>query len=196
MENIIDEHKQMVLRLKKPGEVIRQTMTATDCDLVHMGGCLMGEASELYEAMTSKESTANDILEELGDFEFYWVACAELLGLNRQNPNLQEEESFDVPESTSKAAVRLMVLGGQFWDVVKRNVVYRKPMEKQKAILILRETEELLAYIEIKYKFTLEQVLQANYTKLADKDKGRYASGTYSDEQAQARRDKVPNSGR
>lgn len=195
MENIIDQHKEMVLRLKKPGEVIRQTMSSADCDLVHMGGCLMGEAGELYEAIIAPESTSNDILEELGDFEFYWVACAHLIGIKRTNPN-EDEDEFDMPSSTSKASVRLMVLGAQFWDVVKRQVVYRKPLELEKAVKILRETEQLLAYLEVKFGFNLEQVLQANYTKLADKDKGRYASGTYSDEQAQARRDKVPNSGR
>ncbi len=188
MDNIIDEHKAMVLRLKKPGEKIKSELTAADCDLIHMAACLPGEGSELYEAVAN-DLTLEDITEELGDFEFYWTACMSLIvGGERQTFTIPEDE--DPALDTKDATVQLMVLGGKFWDEVKRLTIYRKELDFPKAYTLLRHMEIQLAYLRRKYSLTLEAVLEANWTKLADKDKGRYREGTYSDQQAQARLDK------
>jgi hypothetical protein len=188
---IIHQHKEMVLRLGKPGAAILATLTPEDCNLVHMGGCLMGEAAELYEACNEISCTKNDIIEELGDFEFYMVACRAAIGIERGTADWV----YGQLESKQVAAVgphliRLMVLGGNFWDIVKRVTVYRKPIEQARAEGILREMELCLHCLYSYYDLRMEDILQANWTKLADKDKGRYREGAYSDEAAQARRDK------
>lgn len=195
---IIKQHKDMVLRLAKPGEAILKSLTAWDCDFAHMGGCLGGEASELFDAIleymdTDKTETGN-LLEELGDYAFYLVKCGSFF-------NRDWHGRVFSGSSPTNNCVELMRLGGHFWDVVKRRVIYRKPMDlpdpkynerllSAVAVDYLNKMEERFNSIMTFYNFTLHEVLQANYDKLADADKGRYASGSYSDEQAQARRDK------
>lgn len=176
----IKKHTEMVLRLAKPGQKILETLTAADCDLIHMGGCFSGEGSELYEALRLGE----DPIEELGDFQFYWCKVADIFHLERSEyaPNSQDDPLL--------AATRLMVLAGEFWDVTKRATVYRKPVETEKAIDILQKMEQQLYFLQGEFNFSLEEVLEANYKKLADKDTGRYREGQYSDQAAQSRRDK------
>lgn len=187
--DIIQQHNEMVARLAKPGAAILATLTPDDCNLIHMGGCLMGEAAELYEALAAWKRDgikANEnLIEEFGDFEFYMVAVNKIVGRNR---HLKASPPATHP---CDHGVWLMRYSGDFWDVVKRTVVYRKPMDVDKARLMLEAIESELNALHTWFGFTLQQILEANYTKLADKDKGRYKSGSYSDEQAQLRHDKA-----
>ncbi len=195
-QSIETKHRDMVLRLKKPGEEIQQSLTAWDCDFMHMAGCLPGEAAELYDGITDKE---DEILEELGDFAFYLVACRSLLG------EKWTTQAFAGKAATTsdpvKNSIQLMAISGHFWDVVKRIVIYRKPMgdpdKKYSGMPLGAVGADLLDEMERRFNsiltycnYTLDEVLEANYTKLADADKGRYASGSYSDQQAQDRQDK------
>jgi len=197
MENIIQKHREIVLRLKKPGAEILRTLTPYGCDLTHMGGCLMGEAAELHDAVVENSS---ELLEELGDFAFYLVANKDIFGLNEwesNKPNGVRDEAVK-PETQT---VELMRLGGHFWDVVKRIVVYRKPSHspdsKYAGRTLCTVAQETLSDMEARfnwllkhYGYSLEAVLEENYRKLADADTDRFSSGAYSDEQAQERRDK------
>lgn len=186
------KHLEMVLRLAKPGAVILKELTPFDCDLVHMGGCLAGEAGELYEAYEMQEP----LTEEAGDLEFYLAKVRHMFDVKRTG------KLSDRPMGVRERLIELMVLGDKFWDVVKRVTIYRKGVDAveksyngktilQQAVWILESMEAELNSVYAQLELTLDEVLEANYTKLADKDKGRYASGTYSDEQAQARRDKT-----
>lgn len=188
------------MRLKKPGQAILDSLKAWDCDLIHMAGCLPGEASELWDSV---DTNSIELLEELGDFAFYLVATRNLFGVfgsdgwNRTKPNgVRDDHTRAIVHATD-----LLRLSGHLWDVVKRAVIYRKPFDmadKKYAGMSLREAgSNLLDQIECSYNallhhygYKLEDVLEANWEKLASADKGRYASGSYSDEQAQARRDK------
>lgn len=201
MESILEKHRQMVLRLKKPGELIRQSLTAEDCDLFHMAGCLPGEAAELYDAIMGKdEETREELMEELGDFEFYLTACRDLFGMVRGVDTVGSITPSTSVNHLYGHAVQLMRLSGHLWDVVKRIVIYRKdrnaPDKKYQdrslqnvAIIQLREIEVHFYGILGMLSIRLTDVCAANYDKLADADKGRYASGSYTDEQAQNRRD-------
>jgi hypothetical protein len=189
---ILHQHKEMVLRLGKPGDAILATLTPSDCNLVHMGGCLMGEAAELYEACWMLKQNKEHIIEEFGDMEFYMVACRAAIGIERGTADWAnaQVEAHQVAVAEPHL-IQLMVLGGNFWDVVKRVTVYRKPIEQTRAEDILRKMEVHLHCLYSYYDLRLEDILQGNWTKLADKDKGRYREGAYSDTAAQARRDKV-----
>jgi hypothetical protein len=192
-ENTIDKHRKMVLRLGKPGEAILNSLTPFDCNLTHMGGCLMGEASELYDSIT--DAPSGELLEELGDFAFYLVAVR---AIYKQNWN-----GIVGPVANPVTnAVELMRLGGHFWDVVKRIVIYRKyqtvPDSKYEGQSIVQVSISLLDQMELRfnaiithYDYTLDEVLEANWDKLANTDTGRYSSGSYSDQQAQDRKDKA-----
>jgi hypothetical protein len=198
MKNIIATHNAMVLRLGKPGEAILKTLTPWDCNLTHMGGCLMGEAAELYDAILldiqkGRTGDSHDLIEELGDFAFYLVAVRAIFRKNWTG------EAGGIASPVANG-VQLMIVGGHFWDVIKRIVVYRKdPLAPDSkygnvplatvAAGMLNQMEQHFGAILNHYGFTLDEVLEANWTKLADADKGRYGS-SYSDEKAQDRRDK------
>jgi hypothetical protein len=191
-ESIIETHRKMVLRLKKPGDFILASLTSWDCDLIHMAGCLPGEAAELYDAIQTDPTT---LTEELGDYAFYLVACRNLFDINNWTGL--------VGGSNARGnAIELMRLGGHFWDVVKRIVIYCKaidvPDSKYDNQTLIKVAQNLLDQMEQRfnailtyYGYTLEEILKANYEKLANVDTGRYSSGTYSDQQAQDRKDKA-----
>lgn len=201
MKDIINTHRQMVLRLAKPGEAILKSLNDNPkgpmhCHLTHMAGCIPGEAAELYDAICDGLSDkSDDPVEELGDFAFYLAALQSLFSLEwtgkAKEPSLAPADH----------CVELMRIGGHLWDVVKRIVVYQKDAGLADAKYdgrtlfevaqdLLRDLETEFGAIVTLYDLTLEEVLEANWTKLADSGKGRYSSGAYSDQQAQDRKDK------
>lgn len=114
------EHHQMVQALAKPGGEIIKTLTPSTAHLLHMAVGVAGEAGELLDAVKkaavyNKPLDRANVVEELGDLEFYMEGLRDGAGITR------------------------------------------------------------------------EETLKANITKLSK----RYAAGRYSDQQAQARADKV-----
>lgn len=194
-EEIVIKHRLMVIRLKKPGADILGSLDAWKCDLLHMVGCLQGEAAELYDATCANSS---EIQEELGDFAFYLVGC---------RLAFRKEAAYwcgktDGPVSPVANSVELMRLGGHLWDVAKRGVIYGKPFDipdkkyDNKTLflagnILLDQMEEKFNAIVTFYNHSLEEVLEANFEKLANANTGRYSKGSYSDLQAQERLDKA-----
>lgn len=118
----ITRYGVMVNALAKPGSVIAQEITADSAHLIHMAIGISGEAGELLDAVKkaviyNKLLDIENVVEELGDLEFYMEGLRQAVGVSR------------------------------------------------------------------------EQVLEHNMSKLVGSN-GRYAQGTYSDEQAQLRQDK------
>lgn len=197
----IKKHREMVLRLAKPGAAILESLTPWDCDLIHMAGCPGGEAAELYDAVIADLASGSasnnevDLLEELGDYAFYLVKCRAIFEMTEWHGLVSHVQS------PTNNCIELMRLGGHFWDVAKRVVIYRKPIDisdpkydgqflRDVALNFLGKMEQHFNALITYYNFTLDEVLDANWTKLASADKGRFSSGSYSDEQAQARKDK------
>ena len=194
--NITETHKKMVLRLKKPGEAILKSLTPEKCDFVHMGACLAGEAAEVYDAL--KSGAKADVIEECGDWEFYWTAEMERMQISRTGLCTK---TLRTPLDHS---IELMRLGGHYWDVIKRIVVYQKDMGvpdkkfdgktlMEAAKELLCEMEENMNSIYFLTMLNLDGILEANYYKLVDADKGRYGAEGYTDAAAQERRDKLTN---
>lgn len=85
--------QEMVSALVKPGEAILESLTPAKCDLWHMATGISGEAGELEDAVKkhvayNKDLDRKNVIEELGDLEFY------MEGL-RQNLNITREETLD-----------------------------------------------------------------------------------------------------
>ena len=83
----------MVTALAKPGEAIRNAITAEACHLMHMDVGISGESGELLDAIKKvviygKPIDRKNVVEELGDLEFY------MEGL-RQGLNITREETLD-----------------------------------------------------------------------------------------------------
>lgn len=87
---IVDiDHAEMVQRLAKPGQQIIADLTPNGAHLWHMASCICGEAGELFDAVKkpaiySKGSIDMDnVIEELGDLEFYMAGLRMALGITR-----------------------------------------------------------------------------------------------------------------
>ena len=98
--------EKMVEALAKPGETIRNDMTAEQAHLIHMVLGISGEAGELLDAIKksviyNKPLDLDNVVEELGDLEFYMEGLRQGLGLYR-------EETLE--RNISKLSVRYLGL--------------------------------------------------------------------------------------
>lgn len=87
--HIQQDHQDLVRRLKKSPEQIFESFGDDKLDMVHMMMGLSGEVGELMD--TIKKHTIYDqaldyknVLEELGDVEFYLEGLRQILDVNRQ----------------------------------------------------------------------------------------------------------------
>lgn len=83
------EHDKMVKSLAKSGNTIAAEITGADAHMIHMAIGISGEAGELLDAVKKrviyrKELDRDNVLEELGDLEFYMEGLRQGLGITRQ----------------------------------------------------------------------------------------------------------------
>lgn len=89
-----NEHSAMVQALAKPGHAIWSDMTDTDAHLLHMVVGVSGEAGELLDAIKKaviyrKSLDYANVVEELGDIEFYLEGIRSCLGISRDDTILE-----------------------------------------------------------------------------------------------------------
>lgn len=82
-------HAQLVRDLAKPGEKIVESLTAAQAHLLHMAVGVSGEAGELIDAVKkatiyNKSLDITNVIEELGDLEFYMQGLRDALGISRE----------------------------------------------------------------------------------------------------------------
>lgn len=82
-------HEEMVQVLAKPGRDILKSLSKEKCHLWHMATGVSGEAGELLDAVKkatiyNKELDVDNIVEELGDLEFYMEGLRAHLGITRE----------------------------------------------------------------------------------------------------------------
>lgn len=83
------EHAEMVRVLAKSGEQIAKELTPADAHLLHMAVGVSGEAGELLDAVKKgaiyrKPYDRVNLIEELGDLEFYLEGLRQGLGVTRE----------------------------------------------------------------------------------------------------------------
>lgn len=83
------DYSVMVGVLAKPGDEILQSLSPLDCHLWHMASCIPGEAGELFDAIKKsiiyrKPLDRANVIEELGDLEFYMEGLRQGLGITRE----------------------------------------------------------------------------------------------------------------
>lgn len=83
------DHAHMVTKLIKPADHVIADLDAEKANLIHMIMGISGEAGELLDAVKkhviyNKPLDINNVLEELGDLEFYLEGLRQALGLTRQ----------------------------------------------------------------------------------------------------------------
>lgn len=91
MENteILLEYADLVRNLTKPGHKILVGLTPTQCHVWHMATGISGEAGELLDAVKKfavyeKDLDLVNVIEELGDLEFYMQGLRDGLGISRE----------------------------------------------------------------------------------------------------------------
>lgn len=82
-------HAETVAALTKSGADIQQELTAEDCHMLHMAVGISGEAGELLDAVKKaviyrKPLDRENVVEELGDLEFYMEGLRQGLGITRE----------------------------------------------------------------------------------------------------------------
>lgn len=83
------KHDEMVRVLVKPGADILRDLTPEKAHLLHMVVGVAGEAGELLDAIKKhtvycKEVDVTNVIEELGDLEFYMEGVRQALNLTRE----------------------------------------------------------------------------------------------------------------
>jgi NTP pyrophosphatase (non-canonical NTP hydrolase) len=84
----VHSYRKMVTALVKPGADILGQLTASDCNLLHMAIGVSGEAGELLDAVKKatiyrKPIDRANVIEELGDIEFFLEGIRQELGISR-----------------------------------------------------------------------------------------------------------------
>lgn len=88
-ENIEFRHAEMVNRLVKPGATVLESLTPDKVDLWHGATGVCTEAGELLDAVKrftiyNKELDKVNVIEELGDLEFYMEQIRQRIGVSRE----------------------------------------------------------------------------------------------------------------
>lgn len=81
-------YEGMVRRLAKPGDKIVESLTPETAHTLHMAIGVSGEAGELLDAVKkaaiyNKPLDVENVIEELGDLEFYMEGLRQGLGITR-----------------------------------------------------------------------------------------------------------------
>lgn len=82
-------HDELVKALAKSGDAIASEMTPEDAHRMHMAIGISGEAGELLDAIKKhviyrKPLDVENVIEELGDLEFYMEGMRQGLGITRE----------------------------------------------------------------------------------------------------------------
>lgn len=84
------EHEELVRRIAKSGQEIKDSLSAKDLDLWHHATGCATEAGELLDAakkvaIYNKPVDRENVIEELGDLEFYMQGLRANLGITRED---------------------------------------------------------------------------------------------------------------
>ena len=83
------KYSDMVTQLAKQGQAIVDEMTAEDAHLLHMTIGISGESGEILDAIKKsiiyrKQLDLENLIEELGDLEFYMEGLRQGLDITRE----------------------------------------------------------------------------------------------------------------
>lgn len=114
-QEIIEQHTKLVQSLKKKDWEVMQELTPQKADLLHMAVGISGEAGELLDAIKKhaiygKELDLDNVIEELGDLEFYMRGIRSALGVTRRTTLMENvfklQRRYPVGNYSNKDAIR------------------------------------------------------------------------------------------
>jgi len=191
------KYAEMVGNLSKCGNEITGSLNKEKSHAWHMATGIAGECLELLECAYKFENTgifdSENAIEELGDIYFYVTGLA----------NTYDELSVKIKPSLVDGDMQrvlnifteVSICGGEILDIVKKHCIYEKKIDFAR----LQEfIDKLLVSMLKVYNLvgvSHDEVIQHNVHKLLSGENARYATGSYSNEQAQDRADKMAEQG-
>lgn len=105
IDNINYQH--FVGSLVKPGDDILQSLTPEKAHILHMAVGIAGEAGELLDAIKknviyNKQIDLINVIEELGDLEFYMEGLRQGLNIDRDHTIYKNKEKLSVRYMSGK----------------------------------------------------------------------------------------------
>lgn len=105
--NLDKQFDEMTLALAKNGKDIINDLTPEKADLLHMAVGVSGEAGELLDAVKkaviyNKEMDLENIIEELGDLEFYMSKIRQIVGITREGILKQNIDKLSIRYAKGK----------------------------------------------------------------------------------------------
>ena len=179
-------HPELVAALAKSGQAIMDEMTPQAMHCLHMAVGVSGEVGELCQAFEQAGASGNldmdNLIEELGDLEFYLEGLRQGLRLTRA-----DVDAVYVPKVSGAIPLEgLVIHAANLLDLVKKYSIYVKPVDMPNIMNELRALDLCMSGIYSDGGLDSAMVLQRNIDKLTV----RYSSGSYSNQQAQTRADK------
>lgn len=97
----------MVAKLVKDGAQIKRELTPEQADMLHMAVGVSGEAGELLDAIKrytiyQKKLDLENVIEELGDLEFFMERIRQLTGVTREQTLLANIRKLGTRYSAGK----------------------------------------------------------------------------------------------
>lgn len=186
-------HSQLVAALVKGPHLIIQSITEFTADLWHGATGIAGEGGELLEGIMNLQGnfTASDlhkvrenVVEELGDLEFYIEQLYQRSGLNRAVA--YAGDAIISPDMVLHHGASVAVFASQVLDTVKKAAIYNKPLDSALLSMQLYNLDYAMDAIRKCFGITRLETLEHNISKLLV----RYEGMIYSDRAAQDRADK------
>ena len=105
--NLDKQFDEMTLALAKNGQDIINDLTPEKADLLHMAVGVSGEAGELLDAVKkaviyNKEMDLENVIEELGDLEFYMSKIRQIVGITREEILKQNIDKLSIRYAKGK----------------------------------------------------------------------------------------------
>ena len=187
-------HPDMVKGLAKDGQAIIDELTPNATHLLHMAVGIAGEAGELcqaiYTAHKFDEIDVENVMEELGDLEFYLEGLRQGLQLARnQTVSMFDDHEFCDSNLTTSVhnAVLLNIECSILLDFIKKSAFYVKPVKTESVVQSLMKINNHMTVLRECFGMSREATIDHNINKLGE----RYQGHSYSNEQAINRADKA-----
>ena len=159
--------------------------------------------NEAYANAFGSRDAAVKFIQDVLDPEFELTVDAPMNGYDddfKSYPDMVEKlckpgveilESL-LPEKAHAIHMAIGVVGeaGELIDSIKKWTIYNKPLDRENVIEELGDLEFFMEGLRQVFGISRQETLDQNRKKLADKNKGRFAKGKYTDQQAHERLDK------
>lgn len=179
-------HIEMVEALAKNNEdfITGLTKAPNAGHNLHMAIGIVGEVAEVMENIIERKGREN-LVEELGDTDFYVRGLADSVGFKGVLTTFNI-----IPKVETRVihiACLLTIKAGAIIDTVKRQGIYEKELDTSKLFEQLTGLLYLLEAIRVVALISRQECLEHNIAKLGK----RYSGGTYTNQSAQDRADKL-----